>query len=57
MIEVLNILRDLDRIQGNFIELVTNPRTRGHPFKLKTIPRSEEKEAEVFIIKICKELW
>ena len=35
MIEVFKILKGIDKIQDNFLELDTNPRTRGNAFKLK----------------------
>ena len=35
MIEVYKILNSIDKIQDDFLELDTSPRTLGHMFKLK----------------------
>ena len=48
MIEVFKILKGLDRIQDNFLELDENPRTRGNTLKLKKTRHRTQKRMMFF---------
>ena len=52
MIEVYKILNGIDKIQDDFLDLDTNPRTRGHMFKLKKLRYRTQKRTMFFTARI-----
>ena len=48
MIEAFKILKGIDKIQDKFLELDTDPRTRGHIFKLKKLRHNTQKRMMFF---------
>ena len=52
MIEVFKILKGIDKIQNDFLELDTNPRTRGHALKLKKTRHRTQKRMMFFSSRI-----
>ena len=55
MIEVFKILKGIDKVQEGFLELDTNPRTRGNTLKLKKLRHRTQKRTMFFSSRVVNE--
>ena len=52
MIEMYKIIKGIDKVEDNFLEVDTNPRTQGHMYKLKKFRHRTQKRMMFFTSRI-----